>query len=133
MRWQTTWRYLLVQDHNAVAEAELSVRRRGARGAGAKALDLVALTQGPFTGATVEALAAAKELPQVARADYELRLLKAPAVYFVALWLHGTKDDILIPMGDPPGGLQKNRPYSEGEIIQALRDICEHTKRFHDA
>ncbi|HEX9274822.1 MAG TPA: hypothetical protein VGA51_00280 [Casimicrobiaceae bacterium] len=130
---QLSWRYLLVQDDAAVAEAELSVGRRGAKRAGAKPLEFLGLTHGPFTAATIEALAAAEQLPQVAAADYELRLLKIPAVYLVALWLHGAKDDILIPMGDPPGGLKKNRPYTEAAVIKALRGVVEQTKRFQDA
>ena len=130
---QTSWRYLLVQDDAAIAEAELSSGRRGAKGAGAKPLEFLGLTQGPFTAATIEALAAAEQLPQVAAADYELRLLKVPAVYLVALWLHGAKDDILVPMGDPPRGLKKNRPYTEAAVIKALRGIVEQTKRFQDA
>ena len=130
---QASWRYLLVQDDAAIAEAELSAGRRGAKGAGAKALEFLGLTQGPFTAATIEALAAAEQLPQVAAADYELRLLKVPAVYLIALWLHGAKDDILVPMGDPPGGLKKNRAYTEAAVIKALRGIAEQTKRFQDA
>ncbi len=132
---QASWRYLLVQDDAAVAEAELSVGRRGAKGADAKPLAFLGLTHGPFTAATIESLGAAERLPQVAAADYELRLLKVPAVYLAALWLHGANDDILIPMGegDPPGGLKKNRPYTEAAVIKALRGIVEQTKGFQDA
>jgi hypothetical protein len=130
---QASWRYLLVQDDAPVAEVELSVGRRGAKGAGAKPLEFLGLTHGPFTAATVESLGAAERLPQVAAADYELRLLKVPAVYLAALWLHGAKDDILIPMGDPPGGLKKNKPYTEAAVIKALRGIVQQTKGFQDA
>jgi hypothetical protein len=130
---QASWRYLLVQDDAAIAEAELSAGRRGAKGTGAKALEFLGLTQGPFTAATIEALGAAEQLPRVAAADYELRLLKVPAAYLVALWLHGAKDDILVPMGDPPGGLKKNKAYTEAAVIKALRQIVEQTKRFQDA
>ena len=130
---QASWRYLLVQDDAAVAEAELSVGRRGAKGAGAKPLAFLGLTHGPFTAATIESLGAAERLPQVAAADYELRLLKVPAVYLAALWLHGANDDILIPMGDPPGGLKKNRPYTEAAVIKALRGVVAQTQGFQDA
>ncbi len=130
---QTSWRYLLVQRDEAVAEAELSAAQRGARGAKGKDLEFVSLTHGPFTAATVEALRAAENLPQVAKADYELRLLKVPAVYLVALWLHGGEQDILVPMGDPPGGLKRNKPYSEAGVIRALRDVVARTKQFQDA
>src|SRR5205814_7734225 len=69
-----------------------------------KPLQFLGLTHGPFTGATVEALHAAERMPKVAAADYDMRLLKIPAVYLAALWLHADNDDILIPMGNPPAG-----------------------------
>src|SRR4029450_4685921 len=65
--------------------------------------------------------------------DCELRLLKVPAVYLAALWLHGAKDDLLIPMGDPPGGLKPNEAYTEAAVKEALRGIVEQTRRFQDA
>jgi len=130
---QTSWRYLLVQDDAAIGEAELSAGRRSAKGAAARSLEFVSLTHGPFAPATVEALGAAERLPQVARADYELRLLRIPAVYFVALWLHRADDDILIPMGDPPAGLKRNEPYGEAAVIEALRGPAEQAKRFDAA
>ena len=133
---QTGWRYLLVQNDEVVAEAELAGGRRGAKGAKGtkpKGLEFAGLTHGPFTGATVDGLHAAERLPQIAKADYELRLLKVPAVYLVALWLHGGPEDILIPMGNPPGGLKKNKPYSEAHVIRALRDVAVKTKEFQDA
>jgi len=133
---QTGWRYLLAQNDEVVAEAELTVGRRGAKGAkGAKHEDLAfaGLTHGPFTAATVDGLHAAERLPQVETADYELRLLKVPAVYLVALWLHGANEDILVPLGQPPAGLKKNKPYTEAGVIRALRATVARTKEFQDA
>ena len=134
---QTGWRYLLVQDDVAVGEAEIGARRAAARGAktGAKTakLEFLGLTHGPFTDATIDALSAAERMPKVANADYEMRLLKVPAVYLAALWLHGTDADIVIPMGDPPGGLKKNRAYSEAGVIRALRGVVEQTRQFQHA
>ena len=130
---QTSWRYLLVQGDAPVAEAELAAARRGKQRAKGEDLEFLGLTHGPFTRATVDALSAAEQLPQVARADYELRLLKVPAVYLVALWLHGDDQDILVPVGDPPAGLERNKPYSEQEILVALRDVAVRTKEFHDS
>jgi hypothetical protein len=137
---QTGWRYLLVQDNAAVAEAELAVPRRGAKAAKsskvantAKPLEFASLTHGPFAAATVDALDAAERLPQVERDDYEMRLIKIPAVYFVALWLHGAKGDLLIPMGDPPGGLKRNKPYTEAQVIEALRGSVQQALRFDEA
>ena len=126
---QTSWRYLLVQDNAAIAEAELSAGSRTAKGAKARSLDFVSLTHGPFAAGTVDALSAAERLPQVAREDYELRLLKIPAVYFVSLWLHGAKDDILIPMGDPPGGLARRRDRRHARLARVVRRSVTVTAR----
>jgi hypothetical protein len=72
-------------------------------------------------------------LPQIAKADYELRLLKVPAVYLVALWLHGGNEDILIPLGNRPPDSRKNKPYTEAGIIRALRATVVRTKEFQDS
>lgn len=133
---QTGWRYLLVQNDVAVGEAEVGARRAAARTRGTKGgaktakLEFLGLTHGPFTDATIDALSAAERMPKVAKADYEMRLLKVPAVYLAALWLHGADTDIVIPMGDPPGGLKKNRAYSEAGVIRALRSTVERTLQF---
>ena len=133
---QTGWRYLLAQNDEVVAEAELTEGRPAAKatkGAKGKELAFAGLTHGPFTGATVDGLHAAERLPQVEKADYELRLLKVPAVYLVALWLHGGNEDLLVPIGQPPAGLKKNRAYTEAGVIRALRATVARTKEFSDA
>lgn len=137
---QTGWRYLLVEHDEVVGEAELTAGRSGAKGAkkGAKrtshkGLEFAGLTHGPFAGATVDGLHAAERLPQVEKADYELRLLKVPAVYLVALWLHGANEEILVPLGEPPAGLKKNKAYTEAAVIRALRETVVRTKEFHEA
>ena len=113
--------------------AEIGARRSGARGAKGAKLEFLGLTHGPFTDATIKALTAAERLPKVAKADYELRLLKVPAVYLMALWLHGKDGDILIPMGDPPAGLKKNKAYTEAGVIRALRNVVVRTRQFQTA
>ena len=133
---QTGWRYLLVHGDAAVGEAELSAGTRapkGAKSARSKEPQFLGLTHGPFTAATIDALHAAERLPQIEKADYEMRLLKVPAVYLVALWLHGDSEDILIPLGQPPAGLRKNKSYTEAGVLRALRATVLRTKEFQDS
>jgi len=133
---QTGWRYLLVQHDEVVAEAELTASRstaKGAKSARSQHLEFAGLTHGPFVGATVDGLHMAENLPQIAKADYELRLLKVPAVYLVALWLHRNDEDILVPIGQPPTGLKKNKAYNEAAILRALRPAVARTKEFQSA
>src|SRR5215831_20940374 len=80
---QTGWRVLLAQGERPVAEVELSSKsQRGTKRTGT--LKVMSLTRGPFTAATIEALSVAEKLQSVTKARYELRFLKAPAVYFAA-------------------------------------------------
>ena len=123
----TTWRYLIIQGNNAVAEAELNADEKVG-----KALDFLALHQSPFANATLEALHSAEGLVQVKENNYELRYLKIPAVYLAAVWLHGKSDDILIPLPPPPTGVRANEPYSERQLINALKPLAQTAKKFDE-
>jgi hypothetical protein len=119
------WRYLLIQGTSAVAEIELD-SGEGSRGS----LDFRGLHQTPFSNATLKALRMAEELPQVKKQDYELRFLTIPSVYLAAVWLHGDSGDIIIPIHQPPAGLQTNRPYSEKAVITALQPRAKQLSKF---
>lgn len=71
------------------------------------------------------ALQIAEQLPQVKDRDYEPRLLDIAPLLFVAVWLHGEKDDIIIPL--PPTWNRWNayQPYSEKEMIPLLMPEAE--------
>lgn len=68
-----------------------------------------------------KALAIADQLPQVKRRDYEPRLLDIPPILFVAVWLHGRSDDIIIPLPPTFGRWAADKPYSEKEMIRLLK------------
>jgi len=78
-----------------------------------------------FSKETLEALRSAESLPQIQKKDFELRRLDCPSLLFVAVWLHGKSDDILIPL--PPTGGRWNacQPYSESEMIKLLQPEAE--------
>jgi len=93
--------------------------------AGAKTGNLLRFTglfQTCFAAETLEALRKAKELKQIKEQDYELRFLQVPAINFVAVWLHGKSDDIILPL-PPTFGRKLNayQPYAESEIIKVLK------------
>jgi hypothetical protein len=61
-------------------------------------------------------------LPQIRKQDYELRFLEVPALNFVAVWLHGRSDDIIMPLPPTFGrNLNAFQAYSESEIIKVLK------------
>jgi hypothetical protein len=53
-----------------------------------------------------------------------------PAVYLVALWLHGGNEDILIPSGAAAGRTQEEQAVYRSGIIRALRATVVRTKEF---
>jgi hypothetical protein len=78
-----------------------------------------------FDAKIPRALQIAEQLPQVKERDYEPRLLDISPILFVAVWLHGEKDDIIIPL--PPTWNRWNayQSYSEKELIPLLKPEAE--------
>lgn len=111
---QTSWRYLLIDDQTAIGAVELGYIE------GSNELQLLQINNGPFVKATIAGLNFAETLIEVQENDYEMRLLEIPALYVIALWLHGEKD-IIIPLSDDNYELKSNTAYSEYEIIAALK------------
>ena len=114
----TGWRYLLRQDDRLVASAETVADQGG----GAR---FSHFNQGPFVASTAAALDLAETLDETRDRSYEVRLLHVPALYTMALWLHGDgseDDDILIPLAPVPQGIEANRPYPAGELLEVLAD-----------
>jgi hypothetical protein len=82
-------------------------------------------TEGPFVASTASAIARAEQDPELAKADYELRLLRIPALYFVAIWLKreaGAGDDVVIPLEPAPPGFVAGRSYAPGELLGLLTE-----------
>ncbi|MGH9178868.1 MAG: hypothetical protein ACRD0N_09995 [Acidimicrobiales bacterium] len=112
----TGWRYLLRQADQVVASAETVVPQAG----GAQ---FSHFNQGPFVASTAEALATAERLPEMREGSFEMRLLHVPALYTMALWLHGDgDDDILIPLAPAPPDVEPNRPYPAAELLELLAE-----------
>jgi hypothetical protein len=114
----TGWRYLVQQGDSTIASAEIHL---GAAGPDASRLEV---NEGPFVRATESAIAKAEELPELERVTYELRLLKIPAVYVIALWLKAEDEgeDVLIPIGETPPEVESDRPYSLKDLQAALAE-----------
>jgi hypothetical protein len=63
----------------------------------------------------------AEQLPQIKEQDYEVRRLDCASILFVAVWLHGKSDDIIIPLGATFGRWNALQPYSESQMIKLLK------------
>jgi hypothetical protein len=112
----TSWRFLLRQDDRVVASAEaLADQAGGAR--------FSQFNRGPFVASTEAAVGLADGLAETRERPYELRLLHVPALYTMALWLHGDgDDDLLIPLSPSPVGIEADRAYPADELLAILAD-----------
>jgi hypothetical protein len=104
------WRYLVADRGRIVASEELG----GERG------ETASLNSGPFVESTANAIDELERLPEVEQAEFELRLLKVPALYVVAAWLVGERS-LLRPLAPLPSFLEAGRTYSEAEFVTALQ------------
>ena len=86
-----------------------------------KAEGLGELSGHAFDSNIPEALQIAEQLSQVKKQDYEPRLLDSAPILFVAVWLHGKSDDIIIPLPPTFGRWKAYQPYSESEMIKLLK------------
>lgn len=115
------WLYPFMHGTNAVLSAPLFInpkdRKLSKRGG---------VMDGTLVKDMLVVLQKADKLPQVKKQDYECRFLVMPPS-FVAVWLHGKADDIIIPLPPTYYGKKAYQPYSEKEIMKLLKPEAENT------
>ena len=118
-------RVLIMDAKQPVATAELS----DPDGAGG-----VAANEGPFTESTASTIEKVESWPVVADGDYELRVLRLPALYLMALWLkdEAGNADLLVPLYPAPRGIEPGRGYTEEELLRDLRERATSRHRTSD-
>ena len=109
------WRYLLV-DGNQVRQAAEIIPDPTVGGS-----RFGALTTGHVAGEEAT-LKMAEQLPEVQQGAYELRALRVPALYVMALWLKDLNSDkdrfIVMPPTFPP--VQALQVYSTSDLLALL-------------
>jgi hypothetical protein len=117
-------RFLVMDGDTAVASAEIT----GRDGSGFQA------NEGPFVASTAAAIVRAEAAPELAEGDYEIRLLRIPALYFVALWLHdsGGHGDVVVPLDPAPAPFEPDRHYTPAEVLSELAGQARQRSRFDD-
>jgi hypothetical protein len=105
-------RFLVVDGDRAVASAELT----GPDESGFQA------NEGPYVEATAAAIARAERDPALADGDYQVRVLRIPALYFMALWLKDQRGDgdLVFPLAPAPPPFEAGRGYRPDEVLSQL-------------
>ena len=116
---EVSWRYLLVSNNQVRQAAEIIP---GPAGGGSR---FGALTTGYVAGEE-EALRLVDQLPEVQQRTYEIRGLRVPALYVMALWLKDLGGDqdrfVVLPPAFPP--VQPLRPYSTSDFLSLLHPMA---------
>lgn len=117
------WRYIVLKGERPLSSAELS--------GGGEAVTFSNFDYGPLVASTVEGVGRAEALDVVQKEDFELRVLEVPALYVVALWLHGPRE-LIIPLPPTRGQLEPFAVYEEGVVIDILRGPAARRLAFDD-
>jgi hypothetical protein len=116
------WRFLVQSGGRTVASAE-TTRGPDGGGGGSGSDEVSHFNEGPFVAATEKALASVRGLTQVQAAGFDVRLLRIPAVYMMALWLHSPATDLLVPMAPSPIG-KEGKPVAPAEFFAELGEVA---------
>jgi hypothetical protein len=122
---RTAWQYVVVEGESPHSVAE--TRWRASTGS----LVYAARYSRGYAEEMVRTIGTAEALPEVAAADYELRILRAPSLSLLAVWLHGPKDLILL-IRRAPATLKDNVLITESELTAALRPLAEQRQNVSD-
>jgi hypothetical protein len=113
----TGWRFLIMDADRVVAGIEVDIV------SDTKDLRFGRITQGPFESATEVAIRAAEASPQIQEAMFEVHLLRTPALYVEALWLHArdARKDVFVPLAPAPTRFEAFRLYPRATFLALLQ------------
>ncbi|MFE5770345.1 hypothetical protein ACFQ7O_18495 [Streptomyces sp. NPDC056485] len=125
----TGWRYLASRGSRVLASSELSAGTDG------QSIALEQVNMGPYVESTAQALEDLAENHEIRAGDYELRILKIPALCAVALWLSpvGSERSLFVPLAPAPDYLEAGRIYLENEMLDALEGPARLRLEFDDS
>ena len=123
------WRYLVQTHAGTVASSEVAADASG------QPTVFAQLNEGPFVESTARSLVEVAGIPAVKSGNYEVRMLKIPALYVIALWLKdlGGDADLVVPLEPAPDFLEADRAYLEDEFLGVLESPARQRLEFDDS
>ncbi|NDJ58969.1 hypothetical protein GWD52_18655 [Enterobacteriaceae bacterium 4M9] len=119
------WHQLVFINNEAVADAQLTWRD--------DKMQLSALSCGPMAASIVDALNMAEKASALHGKSVELRLLSAPALHFIAVWLHGENEERFIPVAPTPDALMPMQLVDKDSLFGVLLPAARALKQKFDA
>ena len=110
------WRYFVEEGGQLIASAETTLAPDGTQEASS-------FNEGPFVAETDKAVKSIRKLPQLEAAGFELRLLRIPALYVMALWLHAPATDLVVPLAPSPIG-KDGKAMPAAEFLADLSELA---------
>lgn len=130
---QTAWEYLLVRGEEIFGLAEVAVARSKKK----EKLGYATLHPRAFAAAIASRIADAEKLPQVKNDNYELRILRAPSLTLLAIWLQRDGADLLLPVRNwatqiAAHSLDGSDLSDEQGLVGLLRPLAQQRLNAHD-
>lgn len=124
------WRFLILDGKKAVAAVELTYSFGR--------LEFSQLEEGPFAEATREALRLVENRAAVENGNFEFRLLRAPGVCVVAVWLKDFRrnNDIFVPLApteSSSGIVGASLIQNQSAFLAALKPLADQAMSFHSS
>jgi hypothetical protein len=111
----TAWRYIVRSSTAQPAAAEMHSNAAGTTA------EFSSVNDGPFVAGTIAAFNAVSSDPGFSKGDWEIRLLRIPALFVMAVWAHEkTGVDMLRPIAPVPPFLDANKTYTAKDFLAAL-------------
>lgn len=118
------WVASLMNDGEVLGTLELVPPRPVRKGAAApEGLRFGGFTQGPLQRGLAAAVQIAAK--QAGRAQVEVAVLRAPAIYLLALWLRDKDGDRLVPIAPAPPPLKAGEAYPAERALAALAETAK--------
>lgn len=117
----TAWQYVVYSEEAAIGVAEVSVETEP----GEPAMAYAAFESERYADMVLKGMINANELIDREGGDYELRILRAPSLTLLAVWLHGNRD-LLLPIHPVHDFIKKRRTrlITEEDLTESLRPLA---------
>ena len=128
----TGWLSTLTSDGQVRGTIELVPRRQTRRtGGAAEGLGFGGFTSGPLQRSLANTIEAAER--EAGRSSVRVAVLRVPALYLLAVWLHGDEGDQLIPVPPCPPSLKPGERYPAERAFAALMEAARSVSKTDDA